>query len=159
MTDIFLSPNRDFSVLRRHPWIFSGAVAKVEGAPTAAELEKLTRNFKIDGKSVRCQSARILKTLKSNSWIEIRIVSGQNRIVRKLCDFIHHSVIKLIRVGIGGFSLENIRLQPAQYIILNKIQKDLVFKNAAEKSTPRQKPSKSIKSIMRGNQRRSQPRK
>ena len=37
MTDIILHPNRDFSLLRRHPWIFSGAVAKVEGAPEPGE--------------------------------------------------------------------------------------------------------------------------
>lgn len=37
MTDITLHPNRDFSVLRRHPWIFSGAVAKVAGEPEPGE--------------------------------------------------------------------------------------------------------------------------
>ena len=37
MTDLTLHPNRDFSVLRRHPWIFSGAVAKVGGAPAPGD--------------------------------------------------------------------------------------------------------------------------
>lgn len=37
MTDVFLHPNRDFSVSRRHPWIFSGAVSKVDGAPEPGE--------------------------------------------------------------------------------------------------------------------------
>ncbi len=37
MTDLFLHPNRDYSVLRRHPWIFSGAVAKVDGVPKAGD--------------------------------------------------------------------------------------------------------------------------
>ncbi|MBI3736586.1 23S rRNA (cytosine(1962)-C(5))-methyltransferase RlmI, partial [Candidatus Sumerlaeota bacterium] len=32
-----LKPGRDESVLRRHPWIFAGAVARVEGAPAAGE--------------------------------------------------------------------------------------------------------------------------
>ncbi|MFO7936943.1 MAG: class I SAM-dependent methyltransferase [Kiritimatiellia bacterium] len=34
---ITLKKNREFSVLRRHPWIFSGAVASVEGDPQPGE--------------------------------------------------------------------------------------------------------------------------
>ncbi|MDW8226644.1 MAG: class I SAM-dependent methyltransferase [Anaerolineales bacterium] len=33
MSVLFLKPGREKSLLRRHPWIFSGAVARVEGAP------------------------------------------------------------------------------------------------------------------------------
>src|SRR5512134_1251188 len=31
--DVVLSPGRDRSVRRRHPWVLSGALARVEGAP------------------------------------------------------------------------------------------------------------------------------
>ena len=41
MTDLTLHPNRDYSVLRRHPWIFSGAVAKVDGAPAPGETVRV----------------------------------------------------------------------------------------------------------------------
>ncbi len=41
MTDLVLHPDRDFSVLRRHPWIFSGAVARVEGAPESGETVRV----------------------------------------------------------------------------------------------------------------------
>ena len=36
MKTITLQPKREHSILRRHPWIFSGAVAQVEGNPVAA---------------------------------------------------------------------------------------------------------------------------
>jgi 23S rRNA (cytosine1962-C5)-methyltransferase len=35
---VVLHPDRDRSVRRRHPWLLSGAVARVEGAPAAGEL-------------------------------------------------------------------------------------------------------------------------
>ncbi|MDB4433168.1 class I SAM-dependent rRNA methyltransferase [bacterium] len=35
MVDVLLHPGRDRSVRRRHPWVFSGAVARVEGAGEA----------------------------------------------------------------------------------------------------------------------------
>lgn len=34
---IILKPNREKSLLRRHPWIFSGAVARIEGKPISGE--------------------------------------------------------------------------------------------------------------------------
>ena len=37
MAAIFLNPDRDYSVMRRHPWIFSGAVERVEGQPEPGE--------------------------------------------------------------------------------------------------------------------------
>ncbi|HET8697094.1 MAG TPA: 23S rRNA (cytosine(1962)-C(5))-methyltransferase RlmI, partial [Gammaproteobacteria bacterium] len=32
-----LKPGREKSLLRRHPWVFSGAVARVEGSPAAGD--------------------------------------------------------------------------------------------------------------------------
>ena len=37
MKSIVLNPGRDKSVKRRHPWIFSGAIAKAEGEPASGE--------------------------------------------------------------------------------------------------------------------------
>ena len=36
--DVILKPDRQRSLERRHPWIFSGAVAKISGAPGAGEI-------------------------------------------------------------------------------------------------------------------------
>lgn len=37
MPEILLKPGREKSLIRRHPWIFSGAVALVQGSPKAGE--------------------------------------------------------------------------------------------------------------------------
>ncbi len=37
MNRVFLKAGRERSLLRRHPWVFSGAVARVEGAPQSGE--------------------------------------------------------------------------------------------------------------------------
>ena len=41
MTDITLHPNRDFSVQKRHPWIFSGAIARMDGTPALGETVRV----------------------------------------------------------------------------------------------------------------------
>jgi 23S rRNA (cytosine1962-C5)-methyltransferase len=45
MNSLWLKPGRERSLLRRHPWIFSGAVEKIKGNPAAGEtLEVLASN-------------------------------------------------------------------------------------------------------------------
>ena len=34
MNKVFLKPNREKSLLKRHPWIYSGAIARVDGTPS-----------------------------------------------------------------------------------------------------------------------------
>ena len=37
MATIILNSHRDFSLIRRHPWVFSGAIARIEGNPLPGE--------------------------------------------------------------------------------------------------------------------------
>ena len=47
MADLVLKPGREKSLLRRHPWIFSGAVHQVDGNPASGETVNLL-SFKGD---------------------------------------------------------------------------------------------------------------
>ena len=47
MADLVLKPGREKSLLRRHPWIFSGAVQHVDGTPASGETVNLL-SFKGD---------------------------------------------------------------------------------------------------------------
>lgn len=42
MASIYLKPGREKSLLRRHPWVFSGAVASVQDSPVAGETVQVT---------------------------------------------------------------------------------------------------------------------
>ena len=44
MADVFLKRGRDKAVRNRHPWIFSGAIARVEGQPKEGEMIDVTRS-------------------------------------------------------------------------------------------------------------------
>ena len=44
MTTVFLAPGREKLALNRHPWVFSGAVARVEGAVTPGEVVEVKTN-------------------------------------------------------------------------------------------------------------------
>lgn len=38
---VILKPGREKSLLRRHPWVFSGAIARVEGSPAAGDTVRI----------------------------------------------------------------------------------------------------------------------
>jgi len=41
MKTVHLHPKREFSLVRRHPWVFSGAVARVDGVPAKGETVRV----------------------------------------------------------------------------------------------------------------------
>ncbi len=41
MPSLFLKPGRERALLRRHPWIFSGAIARVQGEPQSGETVRV----------------------------------------------------------------------------------------------------------------------
>lgn len=97
----------------------------VERVPTEEELDKMRKGLLIeDYKTKPCEvkildpqpevpprdpPVRIRKTVQ-DVWLEIKIVEGKNRQVRKMTAAIGHPTLRLIRVGILNLKLENLPL-------------------------------------------------
>lgn len=97
----------------------------VERVPTEEELEKMRKGLLIeDYKTKPCEvrilapqpevpprdpPVRIRKTVQ-DIWIEIKIVEGKNRQVRKMTAAIGHPTLRLIRVGILNLKLDDVKL-------------------------------------------------
>ena len=47
MAFIIVKPKRDSAFQRKHPWVFSGAVAKKKGSPAAGETVAPDQRFSI----------------------------------------------------------------------------------------------------------------
>ncbi len=69
MTDIILHQGREKSIFRRHPWIFSGGIARVDGNPQGGEIV-----------TVRAQSGAFLARgyWNSRSQIQVRVLSFED---------------------------------------------------------------------------------
>jgi 23S rRNA pseudouridine2457 synthase len=107
--------------------------AQVEGIPSPDMLAVLERGVVIGGyRTLPCQ-ARLLdpppnvpprdppiryrKTVP-DSWVEIVLVEGKNRQVRRMLAAIGHPVLRLIRVAIGALRREELRIEPGQWRVL-----------------------------------------
>lgn len=85
-------------------------VVKVAGQPEEAKLEKLRGGVSIaekGGRRVRTAPAEI-KLIREgeNPWLEVTIIEGRNRQVRKMFEEVGHHVEKIRRVRYGPLSLD-----------------------------------------------------
>jgi 23S rRNA pseudouridine2605 synthase len=68
-------------------------------------MTELERGKWVEGEQLAVRSARILRTGEKNAWLEIVLVEGRNRHIRRLLEAIDVSVLRLIRVAIGTLAL------------------------------------------------------
>ncbi len=100
----------------------------VERVPTEESLERMRKGLKIEDYTTRPADVSIIdpqpevpprdppvrfrKTIQ-DIWIEVKIVEGKNRQIRKMTAAIGHPTLRLIRKKIGGLELGN--LQPGEW--------------------------------------------
>src|ERR1700678_746454 len=85
-------------------------VVKVAGQPDEAKLDKLRRGVSIaekGGRRERTAPAKIrLIREGENPWLEVTIIEGRNRQVRKMFEEVGHHVEKIRRVQYGPLALD-----------------------------------------------------
>ena len=105
-------------------------LAQVENIPKMEEIMRLEKGIQISSYVTKKSKVKLIEEpqlWKRNppirkrkfiptSWLEIKISEGKNRQVRKMTAAIGCPTLRLIRTGIGGYSLGN--LQPGQYKIV-----------------------------------------
>ncbi len=123
---------------RRVYWV------QVEGIPGAEDLRQLSRGLVIQGrKTLPCRAhllepqpevpprqppIRFRKTVPE-SWIELELVEGKNRQVRRMTAAIGFPTLRLLRVRIGNF--EGSGLPPGKWREMDSGERASVLANAA----------------------------
>jgi 23S rRNA pseudouridine2457 synthase len=103
--------------------------AQVEHIPDAVALGQLERGIVLDGKLTRSARARLVaepdriwdrdppirhRLSVPTSWIELTLIEGRNRQVRRMTAAVGHPCVRLIRVSIGDVRLFDLGLLPGQ---------------------------------------------
>lgn len=106
---------------------------QIEGLPNEKALEQLRQGVMIEGQKTLPAKAKIIAEPHSlwprskpirfrknipTSWLEITIIEGRNRQVRKMTAAVKFPCLRLIRITIGPLTLGN--LQPGEYLEIAK---------------------------------------
>ena len=104
MSKIILKAGKEKSLLRRHPWVFSGAIAQIEGQPAEGDIVKVyshTQEFLAAGHyQIGSIAVRILsfdeRPIDQPFWKERIGQAYRTRIAIGLADNPHNNVYRLV---------------------------------------------------------------
>jgi 23S rRNA pseudouridine2605 synthase len=84
-------------------------VATVAGRVSNATMRNLERGVDLEDGPARAKRARVLQSTGSTSLVEIVLVEGRNREVRRMMGAVGHPVDRLVRTSIGPLSDRSLR--------------------------------------------------
>jgi 23S rRNA pseudouridine2605 synthase len=79
-------------------------LAEVEGEVSRSGVHRLTVGVELDDGPARAENANLVDTEKGRSLVELVMVEGRNREVRRMLAAIGHPVTRLVRTAIGGLT-------------------------------------------------------
>lgn len=88
-------------------------LAELDGTPTPATLKRLERGVELEDGPARAVSARLRESHKGRSLVELVMVEGRNREIRRMMDAVGHEVQRLVRTAIGPLTAPD--LAPGAY--------------------------------------------
>ncbi len=80
----------------------------VRGVIPLKSIGYLEQGVTIEGKKTAPAVVTITEEQPSNTWIDITIHEGRNRMVRKMCEAVGYPVLRLIRTRLGDWELGDI---------------------------------------------------
>jgi 23S rRNA pseudouridine2605 synthase len=108
---ILVSNDGDLTNRVTHPryGITKKYLALVDGTPSNPAVRRLAAGVELDDGTARAKSARLVETSEGRALIEIVMVEGRNREVRRMLSVIGHETLQLVRTSIGPIVDQNLR--------------------------------------------------
>lgn len=78
---------------------------QIDRLPDAALLASLEDGVALGDACLAVKSARCLRSGDKNSWLEIVLDEGRNRQIRRMLAALDATVLRLVRVAVGGLNL------------------------------------------------------
>ena len=88
-------------------------LARVHGLVDAAAVDQLARGIKLEDGVTAPARVKLVRTTRTNSWLELTLHEGRNRQVRRMCEALGYPVSRLKRIGYAFLQEGN--LKPGQY--------------------------------------------
>ena len=94
---------------------------KVYGNINSSDIEKIEAGITINGIKHQVKQITLIKKLKTNNWLRIKLVEGKNREIRKIFESLGFVVNRIIRTHYGSYSLNKMKKGEFKKMIIKKI--------------------------------------
>jgi pseudouridine synthase len=122
---LLLTNDGDLTYLLSHPKfsIPRTYLVKVRGVPEEEKLTRLRKGVMLEDGKAKAVSIQILRQRERNSWIQVVVTEGRNRLVKRMFSSIGYPVLKLKRVGFGPIRLGDLRIGQFRYLTRGEMMK------------------------------------
>lgn len=110
--------------------------ALVAGIPKKETFEQLKEGFYFTEGKFRVYDIKAVKRQGTSTWVEITMIEGQNREIRRLFARVGHKVMKLERIGFGPLNLGRLptgQFRELTHVEMNKLR-EIIDRNISGKS-------------------------
>ncbi|MBN2538593.1 MAG: rRNA pseudouridine synthase [Deltaproteobacteria bacterium] len=121
---LLMTNDGEFSYRVQHPLfkVPKTYMVKVRGNLTNSDVEAIKKGAMLEDGSFKPICATMEKSNRKSCWIELTILEGRNRIIRRFFDSIGHPVARLIRTSIGNLGLGELETGEYRYMQKNEIK-------------------------------------
>ena len=95
---------------------------KVAGVLEEKKLARLKRGMMLEDGRARVDSFQILRQREKNSWVQVVVTEGRNRLVKRMFSAIGHSVLKLKRIKFGPIELGDLPFGQFRYLTPSEVK-------------------------------------
>jgi len=103
-------------------------LAKFKGVISDDLLYEIRKGLLIEDSVYRVDSIKFINSSFSNSWYNIVLKEGKNRMIRKIGSKINHPALKIKRIRIGPVKLGD--LKPGEFRLLTDKEKNILLKSS-----------------------------
>ena len=84
-------------------------LARVHGLVDRAAIDRLTRGVELEDGMTAPARVRLVRTTRTNSWLELTLHEGRNRQVRRMCEALGYRVSRLKRIAYAFLQEDNLK--------------------------------------------------
>jgi 23S rRNA pseudouridine2605 synthase len=95
--------------------------ARVQGHLSENDILRLVHGLQLEDGPACALDAQVMGHNQKSDWVEITVVEGRNRLVRRMIEKIGHRVQRLIRVEYGGISLDKLPSGKARELTFSEV--------------------------------------
>lgn len=115
-------------------------VTKVRRADDESLLERFGDTIEIDGRATRPAKVRLLRHEGNKTWLEITLVEGKNRQIRRLGEHARSPVMRLARTSQAGITVDGLRPGEWRMLSVDELRR-LKKAHGVPRRIPRARPS------------------
>jgi len=132
---LLMTNDGDFAYRIQHPAfkVPKTYMVKVRGGLTRGDTETIRKGVMLEDGLFKPLCATVEKSNRKSCWVEMTILEGRNRIIRRFFDSIHHPVARLIRTAIADVSLGDLRAGEYRYLQKKEVENLIVSSGTREK--------------------------